>query len=230
MRFPITIRQQNAAIRFDEIVLVEPGDPGSVFGQLTFWDYVIVEGSKDGGRTWTRLLNGYDSGDKTEWLNAYNRGLSANSPNSSTVGTPSLFRPRSIDILRTFQPGDQVIFRFRLFADESVNGWGWAIDNLQIQSDAVGLEDYLASREDIRIFPNPSADGRITVFGSLLKRAENIQIRVTDVLGREMLAETVTTGNLRLIHELNLGSRASGVYLVTLDIDGNKLTKRILVE
>lgn len=230
MRFPITIRQQNSTMRFDEIVLVEPGDPGSVFGQQTFWDYVIVEGSRDGGRTWVRLLNGYDSGDKTEWLNAYNRGLSANSPNSSTAGTPSLFRPRSIDILRTFQPGDQVIFRFRLFVDESVNGWGWAIDNLQIQSDAVGLEDYLVSSEDIRVFPNPSADGKVTVFGSFLKRAENVQIQVTDVLGREILTESVRTNNLRLIHELNLGSRAAGVYLVTLNIDGNKLTKRILVE
>jgi hypothetical protein len=230
MRFPITIRQQNSTMRFDEIVLVEPGEPGSVFGQLTFWDYVIVEGSKDGGRTWTRLLNGYDSSDKPEWLSAYNRGLPANSPNSSTVGTPSLFLPRSIDILLTFQPGDQVIFRFRLFADESANGWGWAIDNLQIQADAVGIEDYLASREDIRIFPNPTANGRLTVFGSFLKRAAHVQIRVTDVIGREILTESVATNSLRFIHELNLVNCASGIYLVTLDIDGNTLTKRILVE
>lgn len=231
MRFPIRIREQNSVMRFDEIVLVEPGEPGSVFGQVSFWDYVIVEGSKDGGATWERVLNGYDSSDKPEWLNAFNRGLSNNSFNSSTVGTPALFRPRSINLLQTFRPGDEVVFRFRLFADESVNGWGWAIDNLQIQaSDVVGLEDYLASREDIRIFPNPSADGKITVLGSLLKRAEHMQVRVTDVTGREILTEPIPVNSLQLVHTLDMGSRTPGMYLVTLDIDGNRLTKRILLK
>ncbi|MCS7018385.1 MAG: T9SS type A sorting domain-containing protein [Cytophagales bacterium] len=230
MRFPITIRQQNSTMRFDEIVLVEPGEPGSVFGQITFWDYVIVEGSKDGGKTWTRLLNGYDSSDKNEWLNAFNRGISPNNPNSTTVGTPALFRPRSIDILRTFQPGDQVVFRFRLFADESVHGWGWAIDNLQIQADAVGIEDYLASREDIRIAPNPAANGKLAIFGSLLKRVDRLQINVTDLLGREIFSESVQTNSLRFFHELDLGKCAAGIYLVVFNIDGNILTKRVIVE
>ncbi|WP_448519264.1 T9SS type A sorting domain-containing protein [Rhodoflexus sp.] len=230
MRFPIRIREQNSTMRFDEIVLVEPGEPGSVFGQFTFWDYVIVEGSADGGQTWQRLLNGYDSRERPEWLSAYTRGLSANNPNSTTIGTKELFRPRSINILQTFRAGQEVIFRFRLFADESANGWGWAIDNLQIQTDAVGIEEFLASREDVRVFPNPSADGKITVFGSFLKRAENVQIHVTDLLGRELLTDSVRMDNLRLLHEIDLGNCAAGIYLVTLDIDGNKLTKRILVK
>lgn len=229
MRFPITIREQNSTMRFDEIVLVEPGEPGSVFGQITFWDYVIVEGSKDGGKTWTRLLDGYDSRERPEWLNAFNRGISPNNPNSTTVGTPNLFRPRTIDILRTFQPGDQVIFRFRLFADESVNGWGWAIDNLQIQADAVGTEDEPLRRQDIRIFPNPSADGRFTLWGALAKRAENLNIRVTDISGRELFAESLKTDSLQLVRELDLSRYAAGVYLITLDIDGYLLTKRVWV-
>ena len=44
-------RADNATLSFDEIALVEPGDPGSVFGDPAFWDYVVVEGSRD-GVTW----------------------------------------------------------------------------------------------------------------------------------------------------------------------------------
>ncbi|MCS6967750.1 MAG: T9SS type A sorting domain-containing protein [Cytophagales bacterium] len=229
MRFPIRIRQQNATMRFDEIVLVEPGEPGSVFGQITFWDYVIVEGSKDGGKTWQRLLDGYDSREHPAWLNAFNRGISANNPNSTTVGTPSLFRPRTINLLNTFQPGDEVVFRFRLFADESVHGWGWAIDNLQIQSDALGIEGYLASREDVRLYPNPAVDGKIMIRGKLLKRADKVRIIITDLLGREITTETLSMNALQLLHEVDIKHLSAGIYLVTLEIEGHCLTKPIVV-
>ena len=30
------------------LLLMEPGDPGSVFGDSNFWDYVIAEATTDG--------------------------------------------------------------------------------------------------------------------------------------------------------------------------------------
>ncbi|MEQ8241068.1 MAG: T9SS type A sorting domain-containing protein, partial [Cyclobacteriaceae bacterium] len=35
-----------------------------------------------------------------------------------------------------FNPNDTILIRFRLYSDQIVNGWGWAIDNLQIQFEA----------------------------------------------------------------------------------------------
>ncbi len=72
LKHPI-ILQQNASISYDEVVLVEPGEPLSKYGDDNFWDYVIVEGSKDEGKTWLPLIDGYDSGDNANWLSNYNQ-------------------------------------------------------------------------------------------------------------------------------------------------------------
>ena len=56
---PIIVASSNATLSYDDIAIVEPGDPGSVFGDSNFWDYVIVEGTKD-GINWMPLLDGYD--------------------------------------------------------------------------------------------------------------------------------------------------------------------------
>ncbi len=133
LRVPIRIADENAVFTFDEIVLVEPGDAGAVFGSSNFWDYVIVEGSRDGGVSWIPLIDGYDSRDRNVWLTHYNSSMSG--MNSTAVGEPSLFRKRIINLLNTFEPEEVVVFRFRLFADQLANGWGWAIDNLKIQID-----------------------------------------------------------------------------------------------
>lgn len=130
---PIRIKSNpdSAMIRFDEIVLVEPGEPGARYTDENFYDYVIVEGSSDNGRTWKPLLDGYDSNSQSDWLAAYNRNLVEQ--NSNTVGTPSLYKSREIPLLGTgvFQAGNQILVRFRLFADQLAHGWGWAVDNLR---------------------------------------------------------------------------------------------------
>lgn len=137
LRIPIKIQAQEAFIKFDEIVLVEPGNPGTVFGQVEFWDFVIVEGSKDGGVTWARFADGYDARANSVWETRYSSAITGN--NSTAVGEPSLYRPRIIDMLAkgNFAANDEVVIRFRLFADELANGWGWSIDNLKIQVDDI---------------------------------------------------------------------------------------------
>src|SRR5690606_36760854 len=56
LQIPIRLRDTNALMRFDEIVLVEPGDNGSVYGDDGFYDYVAVEGSADGVAAWLPLI------------------------------------------------------------------------------------------------------------------------------------------------------------------------------
>ncbi len=127
LRVPISL-SKISEISFDEIVLVEPGEPGSPFGSEDFYDYVIVEGSNDGGATWLPLQDGYDSRDYAPWQARYENATFSD-------GDPLLFRRRDINILHTFNVGDEVVFRFRLHSDPFGNGWGWAIDNVKIQVD-----------------------------------------------------------------------------------------------
>jgi hypothetical protein len=133
LKIPIRVKALEATLKFDEIVLVEPGESGSVFGSENFFDYVVVEGSKDGGITWTTVANGYDARDNASWLTRYNSAITGN--NSTAVGDPSLFRSRTFDLQQKFDEGDEVVIRFRLFSDPFAAGWGWCIDNLKIQID-----------------------------------------------------------------------------------------------
>jgi len=133
LRFPIKVKSGGATIKFDEIVLVEPGEPNSVFGQDAFYDYVVTEGSKDGGITWIPFADGYDSRDFAPWLAKYKSSIVSDI--SKGIGDPTLFRNRTINMLDKFRAGDEVSIRFLLFSDPGAAGWGWAIDNLKIQID-----------------------------------------------------------------------------------------------
>ncbi len=132
LKIPIRVKAVDATIKFDEIVLVEPGT-STDFTSADFFDYVVVEGSTDGGKNWTPFANGYDSRDYAPWLAKYNLNIKDNI--SLEVGDPSLFRSRVLNMLDKFKAGDIVMIRFRLYSDPGAAGWGWAIDNLKIQID-----------------------------------------------------------------------------------------------
>ncbi|MDX2472945.1 MAG: hypothetical protein QNL91_04495, partial [Candidatus Krumholzibacteria bacterium] len=89
----------NSVLTFDEIAIMEPGEPGSVFGDSDFWDYVVVEGSAD-GVVWQALAPAWDARDDADWLNAYNLGSN---------GDDSLYRTRTISLNDTFTSGDTVL-------------------------------------------------------------------------------------------------------------------------
>ena len=66
LNIPIIVTDFTPSIRFNEIVIVEPGEAGSSFGDFNYWDYVIVEASKD-GQNWKALIDGYDSDADPAW-------------------------------------------------------------------------------------------------------------------------------------------------------------------
>jgi photosystem II stability/assembly factor-like uncharacterized protein len=127
---PIIVAASNATMKYDDIAIVEPGESGSVYGDGDFYDYVVVEATKD-GVNWMPLADGYDARKDTAWLSAYI---------GSDSGDSSLFRTQSINLLDTFSGGDTILIRFRLYADANTNGWGWAIDNLVIQEGYIPVE------------------------------------------------------------------------------------------
>jgi hypothetical protein len=135
LTIPVRIAAENAVMKIDEIVLVEPGTDGVPWPAADFFDYVVVEGSKDGGVTWVALADGYDSREHNEWLSRWNSSSSGN--NSTGKGDPSLYREHVFNLLDKFEVGNEVAFRFRLFSDPFSSGWGWSIDNLRIQVDDV---------------------------------------------------------------------------------------------
>lgn len=214
---PIRIARSNAYVQFDEVVLVEPGEPGSVYGDPDFWDYVVVEGSRD-GVTWLPIAPGYDSRAQSAWLSAWNSGGN---------GHGSLLRRRYLDLQDVFAWNETILLRFRLFSDASVHGWGWAIDNLVIQvgsptdvSDDVPSSRFTLDQNTPNPF-NPSTTIRYT-----LAKDTDVTLRIFDVRGRVVrtLVEGPQSAGPHAVEwdgrNGHGGASASGVYVYRLQAGG----------
>jgi len=235
---PITMQNQNTTIRFDEIVLIEPGEEGSVFGDVDFYDYVVVEGSRDNGKTWQPFADGYDSRDNSAWLTVWNSRIvrDPNNPNSQVsqgVGSSTLYRAREIDMLTSgnFTPGDRLLVRFRLHADQLFHGWGWAIDNLQIQvpkPPPVTAVEPVFSATEVSVYPNPSATGEFLLDAKFSEKAGRPTVSVLTLTGQRVFSQQFDR-RPALTSRLDLSRLAAGMYLVNVDTDEGRITKRVVI-
>jgi len=230
---PIILKEQNALIEFDEIVLVEPGEDSTVYTDDMFWDYVIVEGRKSDEAEWLPFLDGYDSREQSAWLAAFSRGqVDGTGDNSIAIGLPSLWRPRTIDMLENgnFSPSDVVDVRFRLFSDPMLWGWGWAVDNLRIQQSTVAVEDFI-NQQDFKLSPNPTNTSFIVVEANFKKAIEDIQIRIYDNVGRLLVTKSTNATSGQIKESLDVGKLSSGIYFVTMRLNGvEQISRTIVVE
>jgi hypothetical protein len=190
---PIRVANANAILSFDEVALIEPGEPGVPWPDPYFYDYVVVEGSTD-GCTWTAFTPGWDCRAYPEWETAY----------ANNTPAPSLFRRRNIDMQAAFATDDTILVRFRLFADAGANGWGWIIDNLDIQSVAQSGVGDRPSPAVLTLVPgrNPFRDR--TTLAYSLPAPGRVALNVFDVNGR-------------LVRQLVDQDQPAGQYEVTWD-------------
>jgi photosystem II stability/assembly factor-like uncharacterized protein len=207
---PIIVQSTNAFVRFDEIALVEPGEPGSLYGNVDFYDYVVVEATKD-GVNWIPVEDGYDARKYPEWLSAFN---------SATTPTASLIRKHEMNLLNRFSAGDVVFIRFRLWADEGTTGWGWMIDNLEIQASFVsvqGEKSGLPTRFSLsQNYPNPF--NPTTTIRYEIPSESKVTLTIFDMLGRKI--QTLVDQQLKpgfYAETWNGSSLASGAYYYRID-------------
>jgi hypothetical protein len=226
LKYPVVL-VENAIMSFDEVVLVEPGEDQTQFGDEEFWDYVIVEGSKDFGKTWMQVADGYDSRAYTLWNTKYFENIVDNV--SLTEGKSDWFVNREIDLLenKNFNINDTVLFRFRLLSDPYANGWGWAIDNLRIQL-PVKSSIPLLSPGNITIYPNPFND-IINISIEVQKNINDVKIDVFNMFGQKIYSTSKTTLIGNFIHEIDLGIFSNGMYLILIQ-ENNRLvyTQKII--
>jgi hypothetical protein len=227
LRQPLKFSESGILFNFNEIVLVEPGAAGSVYGSSDFFDYVIVEGSKNFGKTWFGLLDGYDCRLYTSWLTAYNSSIVGN--NSTFVGTESmlknhtfLYRPSA-----NISAGDTILLRFRLFSDPFANGWGWVIEDLKINP----LVDAVKETVDhqLNIYPNPGK-GIIRISegstGSLLYKPLHYSIFNGSGI---CLLNSRTSGYSEILADIS--AYPPGLYIIVLYFDdGIKTIKYSLIK
>ncbi|TGE09848.1 T9SS type A sorting domain-containing protein [Hymenobacter fodinae] len=226
---PIIVKNDpaQAVMRFDEIVLVEPSTATATFGSTGFFDYVIVEGSNDNGTTWKALAPGYNSRSNTAWLTRWNSATDADG-NSTAVGTPDLYVGRTLNLSPTFAAGDVVRLRFRLFSDQLSHGWGWAIDNLAIQSVVTGVKEDVKAA-GLTVYPNPST-GQFTVSANFAQPVKGLQVVVRNMLGQEVLRRDVPNGTRQVAVPVDLSGYAAGIYQISLGAGSEMVSRKVMVQ
>ena len=227
LRTPIILQGTAPLIEFDEIVLVEPGEPGTQFGDTEFWDFVIVEGRRSNSAEWVPFLDGYDSSASPSWLNAYFSNTAG--PDSQTQGSDILFEERVINMLESgdFVEGDTVLIRFRLFSDSFAVGWGWAIDNLRIQDSQiqVSVEDFI-NKQDFSVYPNPVGKEFFRIEAQFRQPVNEVVLRLSNIHGQTVQQQSYSVNNQALKKSIDVQNLPKGVYLLTMTIDGTEQISR----
>lgn len=241
---PIELKAQkdSATIIFDEVVLVEPGENGIAFGDLGFYDYVVVEGSYDGGISWVPFEDGYDASANSDWLRTFNSssatgtvvasdGTIINSKDSKALGSSALYRSRTVKMLNSgdFVAGDVVLIRFRLYSDELSYGWGWAIDNLKIQlpgpPPVLAVEPTLD--KTLTLAPNPAPD-EIQIITDLAKPGR-VRMEVISASGKKIMERDYLTDIPTFYQKIDVSTLSAGTYLVRLHTENGTVVKRFVV-
>jgi hypothetical protein len=227
LRYPLKFNESGMLVSYNEVVLVEPGEEGSVFGSPDFYDYVIVEGSKNFGKTWFALIDGYDSRLFPTWLAAYNSSIVGD--NSTYVGTEALlekhtflYRPSA-----NISAGDTLLLRFRLYSDPFANGWGWVVEDLKINPmiDAVAE----INNHPVIVYPNPGT-GLIKISAGIPGALDYkpLHYSVFNASGI-CLRNTLTSGSSETLTDIS--SFPAGLYIIILYLDdGIRTIKYTLIK
>jgi hypothetical protein len=232
LRKPIRLKSTDATITFDQIVLVEPGDAGSSFGNSNFYDFVVVEGSLDGS-FWFPLQDGYDSRVDVGFENLFKSAFTGgDAPQSTAKGTQRLFKKQTINIygsdFTSEFAGEQLLVRFRLYADQWAAGWGWAIDNLFIQKAApIILANEPSNIKGLTVFPNPSSE--LLNLKLDLDQPQNVKVEIFSLKGSYMYSEEIPFESGIFEHQININRYTPGAYMLRITEKRGQMVKRFVV-
>jgi hypothetical protein len=229
LRIPIRLSSDNSFMSFDEIAYIEPGEDGTLFGDDEFWDYVIVEGSRDDGKTWHPFSDGWDCRAYATWDENYRNGFLPGSNDSQAIPKEEEMRYRLINMLEDpyFQSGDTVLIRFRLLSDPYARGWGWMIDNLRIQG-TTAVKDYPMLPEGIKIYPVPSS-GWLNVSIQMKESIDQLHVVLMDLTGKELLVERFPYPSESFTEQFDLNGFQNGIYLMKFTAGDQTIVRKVIL-
>jgi hypothetical protein len=224
LRNPVKFDANGMIISYKDLSLVEPGEPGSVFGSSDFYDYVVLEGSTDFGKTWFSLADGYDCRYQNSWETLYNSSVSGQ--NSTATGNESLLVQHTLfpSTGSHISAGDTLMLRFRLFSDPYAYGWGWVVEDLHIGP----LINSVKKTNDIPVivYPNPGR-GLFTIRGTVLESNKPLRYSIFNTAGT--LVRSGYTGS-EAENTIDITDQPSGIYFIQLfTSDGMKTFKYSLI-
>jgi hypothetical protein len=202
----------------------------------TDWDIMYMEYSID-GTTWTALGTGisptwYTSDRTPNGTDCFNciggqwtgEGALAN-PRGD--GINAKMREYSYD-LSTFglggaTPQSNILFRFVFVSDEAVAEEGAIIDNFVVEENLSTAENAFNS---FAVSPNPSKG---TVILSLSTDSD-VKVSLFDISGRNIYNNTYSNSDIIFNQELKFNNLSKGIYLLNVESNGKKASKKLIIE
>lgn len=224
LRNPVIFNGNGMVISYKDLALVEPGEEGSLYGTQDFYDYVVLEGSKDFGKTWFSLAAGYDCRYSKSWETLYNSSIDGQ--NSTSIGNESLLMPHTLFPIpdSRISAGDTLMIRFRLFSDPYAYGWGWVIEDFHIGPLINSVEK--TSDDQIVVYPNPG-NGLLTIKGLVPENGTSVRYRILNSSGTYVLSG-ITEGGPDI--RIDVSNQNSGIYFIQIYTSaGLKTYKYILI-
>ncbi|MBL7847109.1 MAG: T9SS type A sorting domain-containing protein [Cyclobacteriaceae bacterium] len=215
---PVVVSATHPFLYYEDVALVEPGDNGAPFGTTGFKDYVVMEASTN-GLDWIALEDGYDARAYPEWGAAYLAGA---------AGSRSLLRQHQVNLTNQFQVGDTLLFRYRLYADGTVTGWGAAVDYITIQEEPTGIEPTRPAVESFKAFPNPVATEFTASY--TVKSPTAVMLEVIDLSGRRIHNKELMHNAPGTFEEtFSMRGQPAGTYFVRLKSPSGEQVLKIVV-
>ncbi len=135
--------------------------------------------------------------------------------------SPSEWKSVSIDI-SSFEDKGPVLFKFEFAGD---GGNNFYLDNINVKSANVGIKE-MQLAESIQLFPNPAKNAVNLSFE--LESNKDFELSLTDVNGKMVRSQRVSYNTKE--YTMNLNDVAAGVYLLSIKIGDQKVTKKLIIE
>lgn len=192
-------------------------------------DTFKLQYSTDCGGSWNSLLT-----DSITRVMAAATGGTVNAPylpwSSSTTSTTANPKWKTITVANSILDNHRTV-KFRFWFKNDVNSGhsqNLYIDNINI-SGTVGIHEFENSL-GLSIYPNPTNSSSTIEFTS--PKNSKVNITVYDVTGR-VIEESYLNANAGVNSKYLVNSSNSlkaGIYFITLVIDNNKITKKLIIE
>ncbi len=152
---------------------------------------------------------------------------------TTTVLSSTAFVPAVADYVEYEVPGVMSannIFRWVFTADATAPGNNIYLDDINIlDKTTVGIKENKNLTNGFELFPNPGSGETFMSFN--LINAASVEINVTDILGKKVIALEKTNYNSgnQTISFNKENTLSKGIYMVTISVDGAKSTKKLII-
>lgn len=182
------------------------------------FDLIYLETSTDGGITWNVVGTASDP----NWYNNSNTPNATNCQNcvgNQWTGTVAANTHYS----HTLTPAANTMLRFVFESDDASNNDGAFIDNFVISGT---LSTNSSNFEEFSVYPNPSK-GTIRL---ILSTFSDVKINLFDISGRNIYSNWFENKQINFNQEINFGVLSKGIYLLNIESDGKKASKKLIIE